>query len=169
LEVNPHQMDLLTKMQSDNFIVPKLLQSQVFRSLLMDAVVRLVKNPAAGRVPYSKVAPDGTLIDPKRLEHRRKKAEAKEAELLDPGEVLAGCNTIDECFHLFDEDRSGEIDVEEMEQMQSLIGDFGEVLIKELYRITALKEADEEGHVEGLTIEEFTGTFCSTMVGRYTG
>ena len=27
----------------------------------------------------------------------------------------------------------------------------------ELYRITSLKAADEEGHVEGLTITEFTG------------
>jgi len=55
---------------------------------------------------------------------------AKDAKLIDPGEVLAACNTIDSCFKLFDADQSGEIDVEEMEQMQSLIGDFGEVLIK---------------------------------------
>ena len=31
--------------------------------------------------------------------------------------------------------------------MQSLIGDFGEVLIKELYRVTSLKSADEAGGV----------------------
>jgi Ca2+-binding EF-hand superfamily protein len=40
----------------------------------------------------------------------------------------SACNTIDECFRLFDEDSSGEIDVDEMEMMQSLIGDFGGAL-----------------------------------------
>ena len=43
----------------------------------------------------------------------------------------SACNTIDECFRLFDEDSSGEIDVDEMEMMQSLIGDFGGALLVE--------------------------------------
>ena len=47
--------------------------------------------------------------------------------------------------------------------MQPAALHFGEELIKELYRITSLKAADEEGGVEGLTLEEFTGVFCSTM------
>jgi hypothetical protein len=29
------------------------------------------------------------------------------ASLIDPGDVLAACNTIDSCFKLFDEDASG--------------------------------------------------------------
>ena len=58
----------------------------------------------------------------------KSKGEAKEVSLVDPGEVLAACNTIDACFNLFDADMSGEIDLQEMELMASLIGDFGEML-----------------------------------------
>ena len=47
--------------------------------------------------------------------------------------------------------------------MQTLIGDFGEELIKELYRITSLKVVDDDGGAPGLSLEEFTGVFCSTM------
>ena len=37
------------------------------------------------------------------------------------------------------------------------------MLVKELHRVTTLKSVDKDGHVEGMTIVEFTGTFCSTM------
>ena len=33
----------------------------------------------------------------------RRKSEAKNAALIHPGDLLAACNTIDECFRLFDE------------------------------------------------------------------
>lgn len=163
VESDASKTEALMRMYDETFSVARLLQSQIFRSMLMDAIVRLEANPRAGDVAYSKTLSDGTLIDARRLENRRRKAEAKSATLINPGELLAACNTIDECFRLFDEDGSGEIDVDEMEIMQSLIGDFGEELVKELYRITSLKTADETGGVQGLTLEEFTGVFCSTM------
>ena len=164
VETDKDKNALLLRMQDDDSIsVPRLLQSQLFRTMLMEAILRIEKDPKAGDVTYSKTLPDGTLINARQLDSRRRKAEAKNAALIDPNELLAACNTIDECFRLFDDDDSGEVSVEEMEQMQSLIGDFGEELIKELHRLSSVKEADEQGQVPGLTLEEFTGVFCSTM------
>ena len=138
---------------------------------MKDAIVRIETTPKPGR---TSTGSDGgrkqSSLDAKRIKNRQRKADAKDAKLIDPGEVLAACNTIDSCFKLFDADLSGEIDVEvrraapliachvvqrtlnprsfnrmatmtrramsarpymeEMELMQSLIGDFGEVLIK---------------------------------------
>jgi Ca2+-binding EF-hand superfamily protein len=163
VEPDAGKVELIMRMYELSPSVPRLLQSQLLRSMLMDAVVRLEANPKAGELTFSKTQNDGSLIDIRKLDNRRRKAIAKNAALIDPGDLLAACITVDECFRLFDDDDSGEIDVEEMEQMQTLIGDFGEDLIKELYRITTLKTADEEGSVEGLTLEEFMGVFCSTM------
>ena len=42
IDATPHQLEQLTRMhEEDAFSVPRLLQSPLFRALLMDAIVRL--------------------------------------------------------------------------------------------------------------------------------
>jgi hypothetical protein len=89
VEADPDKMEQLMRMYDDSFSVARLLQSQLFRSMLMDAIVRLESNPRAGDVSYSKTLADGSLIDPRRRENPPRQATVKNASLIDPGELLA--------------------------------------------------------------------------------
>ena len=62
LEATPAQLEQLTNIHDEEFDVPRLLQSPLFRALLMDAVVRLESNPngTPPRVSSLKVGADSS-------------------------------------------------------------------------------------------------------------
>jgi len=112
IETNASTMEALAQVYEATFSVASLLQSKLFRSMLAEANVRMEANlQVVERSKLSNTLPDMSLLDARKLENRRRKTEAKDAALIDPGDLLAACITVDECFRLFDDDSSGEIDV----------------------------------------------------------
>ena len=73
VEATPENLEVLMRMYDETLSVARLIQSQLFRSMLMDAIVRLEANPRAGDITYSKTMADGTVIDARRLENRRRR------------------------------------------------------------------------------------------------